>query len=61
MKDDTVSPDGLKCHLRARRGERDSKQQPDLDLHLTEFPDPTGEAVYFIPSKDIAVDDELVD
>lgn len=61
MRDDTVRPDGLKCSLRAWRGECDSKQQPDLDLHLTEFPEPSGEAVYLIPSKDIAIDDELID
>lgn len=60
-EDDTVRPGGLKCSVLARYGDRDSKQSPDLRLHPTEFPDPTGEAVYFVPSEDIAVPDELID
>lgn len=60
-KDDIVRPDGLKCRVRAWSDGRNLKQSPDLNLYLTEFPDPTGEAIYFfVPSLDIAVHDELM-
>ena len=59
-KDDAVRPDGLQCRVRAWSGARDLRESPDLDLLLTEFPEPTGEATYFhVPSIDDAVDDEL--
>ena len=59
--DDTVRPGGLRCRVRARYGVGDSNHPFDLELDLTEFPDPTGEAVYFVPSKETAVEDELFD
>ena len=41
---------------------RQVRQSADLDLTLTEFPDPTGEATYFLsPAKEIAVEDELIE
>lgn len=60
-RDDTVRPGGLKGGVLARYGLGDSDQALDLKLNLTEFPDPTGEAIYFVPPKDTAVRDELID
>ena len=58
--DDAIRPEGLKCAVQAWSADRDLDQPADLDLHLKEFLDPTGEAIYFIPSKDLAVQDELI-
>ena len=62
VKNESVRPDGLKCRIQAWSDGSDLKQSPDLNLFLTEFPDPTGEAVYFmVPSMDNAIHDELIE
>ena len=61
--DDTVHPGGLACRLQAwEPGAWYPMSKKTLDLTLTEFADPAGEAVYFkVPDPNGAgfVDDEL--
>ncbi len=65
VSDDTVRPGGLAARLRAwRPGAWYPQAKPDLELVLTEYPDPAGEAVYFHvpnPRSDAFVDDELLE
>jgi DUF1680 family protein len=60
VADSTVRPDGLACPIRAWGPNSDPASPPDLRLLLTEFPDPTGEATYFLSAgPDVGVPDEL--
>jgi DUF1680 family protein len=60
---DAALPGGVACRAKAwGPGRWYPHAKPDLALTLTEFPDPTGEAVYFnVPNPNAAaiVDDEL--
>lgn len=48
------------CRIRAWSPGRDTESEPDLTLLLHEFPEPTGEEIYFRMRNDnAAVDDEL--
>jgi uncharacterized protein len=59
-KDDSIRPGGLACRVKAWSGS-DISKPADLDLVLTEFADPGGEATYFrLPDLGIAMDDELI-
>ncbi len=63
VSDDSVHFGGLACRLQAwEPGAWYPMGKKTLDLTLTEFPDPAGEAVYFkVPDPHAAgfVDDEL--
>lgn len=60
VADAGVRPDGLACGARAWSPHRDLNQPSDLELLLTEFSDPTGEATYFCaPPSAATVPDEL--
>jgi hypothetical protein len=63
VRDQTLRPDGLGCHVRAwGPGAWYPHAAPGLDLMLSEYPDPGAESVYFnVPNPDAAgfVDDEL--
>ena len=65
IPDDTVRPDGVACRVKAwRPGVFYPHNPPDLELTLTEFPDPDGEATYFLvpnPADERLVDDELTE
>ncbi len=57
----SVRPGGIACKVKAWSSDRDVTKPPDLDLVLSEFPEPTGEATYFLVSDaTVAVDDELI-
>jgi len=62
--DDSVRPQGLACPVRAYRpGVQPSSAQAELELLLTEFPDPCGEATFLLVSDRPGteqVDDELI-
>jgi hypothetical protein len=48
------------CRIKAWSPGRAPRTAPDLDLLLHEFPEPTGEEVYFkLPDPAVAGDDEL--
>jgi len=49
--DDAIRPEGLKCAVQAWSADRDLDQPAVLDLHLTEFPDPTRRSDLFYPVK----------
>ncbi len=59
--DRRVRPDGLCCHIKGwSPGNAKKNKAPDLKMTLTEFPDPSGEEVYFrLSQPDHAVEDEL--
>jgi hypothetical protein len=58
---DAVRPGGLACRVKAWKPSFDLSPKGDLDLTLTEFPDPAGRAVYFrLRDMSPAVDDELL-
>ena len=60
VADNTVRPDGLACPARAWGPNSDPASPPDLCLLLTEFPDPTAEATYFLTTgPDAGAPDEL--
>lgn len=60
VADATIRPDGIACRIRAWGPKSNAPAAPDLNLLLTEFPDPAAEATYFLTSKpDTAVADEL--
>lgn len=60
VADNAVRPDGLACPIRAWAPNADPAVPPDLQLLLTEFPDPTAEATYFqAAGTDTGVPDEL--
>jgi len=65
VADATVRPEGLAAKIRAwRPGAWYPAARPDLELVLTEYPDPAGEAVYFHVPNPYAkgfVEDELVE
>jgi hypothetical protein len=64
VPDHSVRPDGLACRVRAfRPGSHPPAAKAELELLLTEFPDPGGEATFLLASADAApqpVDDELI-
>jgi hypothetical protein len=64
IPDDSVRPGGIACRVKAwRPGDFYPHAKPTLDLTLTEFPDPDGEATYFLvpnPADERLVDDELM-
>ncbi len=58
VPDDTVRPGGTACRIKANL---DEPGKNALDLTLTEFPNPTGQSIYFqLPDTTTAVDDELL-
>ena len=58
VSDDSVRPGGVACKVKAWSPNRATTQKPDLNLLLTELPDPTGQFTYFqIPNQPIG--DEL--
>lgn len=61
VADATVRPGGWACPVRAWSPGRLPPEPPDLDLLLTEFADPGGEATYFrLPADALTVHDELI-
>ena len=64
IPDSTVRPEGLACRVRAFRPDRDpAPAKADLELLLTEFADPGGEATFLLvpdPGAGELVDDELI-
>ena len=59
--DQTNRPDGQAFKVRARSTEKNAPKASDLELVLTEFPDPTGEVTCFAPSNPAAaVSDDLI-
>ncbi|MGD9126718.1 MAG: glycoside hydrolase family 127 protein [Planctomycetia bacterium] len=61
VADTTIHPDGIACPVRAWSPTAPTTEKPDLQLRLTEFPDPAGTATYFlVPKKTATVDDELI-
>jgi hypothetical protein len=65
IPDDMIRPDGVACRVKAwRPGDFYPHAAPALELTLTEFPDPDGEATYFLvpnPADERLVDDELME
>jgi hypothetical protein len=63
IKDDAARPSGVGCKVRAwRPGEWYPFAKPELQLTLTEYPDPSGETVFFHvpdPNAPQFVDDEF--
>ena len=61
VQDDSVRPGGVACRVQAWKPGYTTKRPGDLNLVLTEFPDPGGRAVYFrLQDASVAVDDELL-
>lgn len=55
-----VHPGGIACRVKAWKPGFSLARQGDLELTLTEFPDPNGRATYFrLRDDSVAVDDEL--
>lgn len=65
ITDESVRPNGLACKAHAwRPGAWYPHAKPDVQLVLTEYPDPSGEAVYFHvpnPRDDSFVADDLIE
>jgi len=65
IPDDTIRPGGVACRVKAwQPGVFYPHNPPALELTLTEFPDPDGEATYFLvpnPADERLVDDELME
>ncbi len=65
VRDDSVRPNGLACKVRAwGPGAWYPHAKPSLQLVLTEYPDPSGELVYFHvpnPRDEAFVADELIE
>jgi len=61
IKSDSVRPGGVACRVGAWRPSHSLGARHELQLTLTEFPDPGGRATYF-RLRDLAgaVDDELL-
>ena len=60
--DDSIRPGGLRARIKAWSPKRDLTSSPDLELILNEFPEPTGEEIYFrLPDMGAAEDDELIE
>ena len=64
IRDSTVRPEGLACRVRAFRPDLPpASAKADLELLLTEFADPGGEATFLLvpdPGAGELVDDELI-
>ncbi|NBX30300.1 hypothetical protein EBR04_07660, partial [bacterium] len=65
IPDESVRPGGIACRVKAWRPEDFYPHaKATLELTLTEFPDPDGEATYFLvpnPADERLVDDELTE
>ena len=62
IEDNRLRPGGLACRVKAWSPGGALSEPPDLDLILSEFPEPSGEEVYFkVPDIAVAVDDELIE
>ncbi|MFK5921195.1 MAG: glycoside hydrolase family 127 protein [Verrucomicrobiota bacterium] len=60
VADDSIIPGGVAAHVQAWSPGFRVKRPGDLELVLTQFVDPDGQATYFrLPDLSIAVDDEL--
>ena len=60
--DNSIRPGGLRARIKAWGPQRDLAKPPDLELILNEFPEPTGEEIYFrLPDIGAAEDDELIE
>jgi hypothetical protein len=58
--DSAIRPGGLKCRVKGWSPGKALTEAPDLELTLAEFPDPTGEEIYFrLSDPNVAVDDGL--
>ena len=61
-KDDRIRPDGMAVRVMAWSPGMVVLSPPDLELILSEFPDPDGEEIYFYTADiDSAEDDELIE
>ena len=61
VPDASVRPDGLACKVQAWKPSLSLRLTGDIELRLTEFPDPDGKATYFrLRDMAPAVDDELL-
>jgi len=62
QSDSSIRPEGLAVKVRAWRPQRPQSEAPDLDLVLTEYPDPDGREIFFkLSNPGAAVTDELTD
>ncbi len=62
IEDNRLRPGGLACRVKAWSPGVALSEPPGLDLILNEFPEPSGEEVYFkVPDIAVAVDDELIE
>ena len=60
-RDDAVRPNGTACRLRAWSPNGDIDGPTDLELVLSEFPDPNGQETYFrTAGTEMTEDDELI-
>ncbi len=60
--DTTIRPEGLSAVVQAWSPQTPTTQPPDLELTLTEFPDPDGEEVFFrLNDLTTAANDELLE
>jgi DUF1680 family protein len=60
--DSAIRPDGLRCRVKGWSPGKPRTHPPDLELTLTEFPDPTGEEIYFrLSEPECAVEDEVIE
>lgn len=60
LNDRMIRPGGIACMVKGWKSGAHTTAAHDLDVLLTEFPDPGGEAVYFLPAQpDGAIDDAL--
>ena len=60
ISDETIRPNGIACRVKGWKTGTSTTMSHEFDLLFTEFPDPGGEAVYFLPSRIAgAIDDEL--
>jgi DUF1680 family protein len=49
INDETIRPGGTACRVKGWKSRTKTTAAHELDLRLTEFPDPGGEAVWFLP------------
>ena len=57
---DAVHPGGIACRVKAWKPGFSVAKEGDLEVQLTEFPDPAGRATYFrLRDDSLAVEDEL--
>jgi hypothetical protein len=58
QRDTTIRPDGQACLVRAWSPGRSTALSPDLELRLTEYPDPDGEEVFFLLPEGAPVEED---